>query len=133
MKNNKYIRSSTTSLKFTNKEKLSQLRKLVLEYNRLLNEFIKYYWCKNLQNLPKFCSSVDYNHFQSEILDSRMLQACGKQALAIVRGTFQKQKQRLFVYNKLLVAGEIAKANKLKKKIDSVNIFCPELDKIVPV
>ena len=133
MKNKKYIRSSTTSLKFANKEKLSKLRKIILEYNRLLNEFIKYYWCKNLSNLPKFCSSVDYKQFQSEILNSRMLNTCGKQALAIVRGTFQKQKQRLFVYNKLLVTGRIAEASKLKKKIDSVNISCPVLNKIVPI
>ena len=133
MENKKYIRTSTTSLKFTNKEKLAQLRELVLEYNRLLNEFIKYYWCKNFQNLPRFCSSSDYNQFQSEILNSKMLQACGKQALAIVRSTLQKQKQRLFVYNQLLAAGKINEANKLKKKIDSVNISCPKLDKIIPV
>ena len=133
MKNNKYIRSSTTSLKFSNKEKLLQLRKLVIEYNRLLNEFIKYYWCKNSQDLPKFCFSSDYKQFQSEILNACMLQACGKQALAIVRGTFQKQKQRLFIYNKLLTAGDIDKANKLKKKIDSANISCPVLNKIVPI
>lgn len=130
--NKKFIRSSKVSLKFLNKEKYETLKRTILEYNELLNKFIQFYWTQNLEKLPKFCSSKDYNQFNST-LNSWYMQACGKQALAIVRGTFQKQKQRLYVYNQFLKENKIKQAEKLKKIIDSTNMSCPILDKIVPI
>lgn len=133
MKDKKFIRSSTVSLKFINKNKYEQLRKIIFEYNLLLNKFIEYYWAQDLEKLPKFCSSNDYKSFSSNILNSWFLQACGKHALAIVRGTFQKQSKRLFKYRQLLAEGKSGQAASLKKKIDKANMSCPTLEKIVPI
>ena len=133
MKNKKYIRSSKVSLKFLNKNKYAQVKEIVLEYNCLLNEFIQFYWAQDLEKLPKFCPAKDYKQISSDILNNNLKQSCGKQALAIVRGTFQKQNKRIFKYNQLIKENQFRQAAKLKEKINSVNITCPTLDKIVPI
>ncbi len=122
-----YIRSSKLSTKFVNKEKQDKLLKIFNEYKRLLQEFINYfYWNCDLEKLPKFCSSEDYKKIDS-FFSARLKQAIGKQALGIVRGTFQKQKQRIYKYEKLKEEGNFKEANKLKKVIDKTNISCPEV------
>lgn len=133
MKNKKFIRSSKTSLKFLNKNKYEQVREIVLEYNKLLNKFIEYYWSQDLEKLPKFCPAEDYKQTSSNILNTSLKQSCGKQALAIVRGAFQKQNNRIFKYNQLIKEKQFKQAAKLKEKINSINITCPTLDKLLPI
>ncbi len=122
-----YIRSSKLSTKFVNKNKQDELLTIYNEYKRLLQEFINYYyWNCDLNKLPKFCSPEDYNKMDS-FLSSNLKQTAGKQALGIVRGTFQKQKQRIYKYEKLKEEGNFKEANNLKKVIDKTNISCPEV------
>jgi transposase len=132
MKASSYTRSSRVSLKFSNDGKLETIKNIVNEYNRLLNLFIQFYWSKGLDYLPKFCPSSDYKLFQS-FLNAFLVQAAGKQALGIVRGTFQKQKQRLFVYERLLKENQIKKAKKLKRIIDETNVSIPVFKDVVPM
>jgi IS605 OrfB family transposase len=68
-------------------------------------------------------------------LSARAIQAAGKQASGIVRGTKKKQEQRRLVYNRLMQSGQIKQALRLKKTIDNASItkpsvqnICPELD-----
>ncbi len=124
-----YIRSTKVSTKFSNIGKKDLLVKVYLEYSRIVQEYINYFWCQDLESLPKYCSADDYNKIDS-ILGSNLRQEAGKQALAIVRGTFQKQKQRIYVYNQLLEKGDYKKATKLKQIIDNINITCPIIENI---
>ena len=133
MRNKKYTRSSRVSLKFLNQGKQKIIETIVLEYNRLLNEFIQFYWSQDLEKLPKFCPAKDYKQISSDILNNNLKQSCGKQALAIVRGTFQKQNKRIFKYNQFIKEKQFKQAAKLKEKINSVNITCSTLDRTIPI
>lgn len=132
MKATTFKRSTKVSLKFANKNKQEFIRNLVIEYNRLLNVFIEYFWTLNLSELPRYCDSKTYKIFPST-LSAYLRQSCGKQALGIVKGTFQKQKQRIFIYEKLLKEDKIKEAKKLKRIIDSQNISIPKLDRLIPI
>ncbi len=115
------IRTSKLSTEFVNKNKQEELLKIFNEYKRITQEFINYYWCLDLENLPKLCSAEDYNKIDS-FLSSSLKQTAGKQALGIIRDTFQKQKQRNYKCEKLK-----EESNKLKKVVDNINISCPEV------
>jgi len=65
-------------------------------------------------------------------LSKRAIQCAGKQASGIVRGTRQKQKQRLYKYGDLNKKGMFKKARKLKEFIDKVNITKPDLKNLEP-
>jgi IS605 OrfB family transposase len=129
---NTYTRSSTVSLKFTNKDKRNLLRKLVTEYNRLLNLFIQYFWVQKPESLCKFAGKDVYNLYDS-FLGAKIKQNAAKQALGIVKGTWAKQQKRIFVYEKLTKEGDTKGAAKLKKKIDEAKMSCPTFDKPVPI
>ena len=130
--NNKicYTRSSKLSTKFLNNEKKKELTQILDEYKNLVQKFVEYFWVsENRFNLPKFCDAKTYNLFNS-FLGAYLKQAAGKQALGIVKGTLEKQKRRLFIYEKLNSEGKFKQARKLKKIIDKVNLSCPEIENI---
>jgi putative transposase len=132
MKNKTYKRSSSSSLKNANQNKTISLKDLYVEYNRLLNVFISYFWSQDLGSLRKYCGAAVYNLFPT-ILGSFMKQCAAKQALGIVRSVFGKQKKRLFAYKCLLAEGQRKKAKKLKRVIDEVNLTCPTLKELIPM
>jgi transposase len=128
---NTYTRSSTVSLKFLNDGKKQALLDIIYEYTRVVNVAIQFYWAfKNA--LPKYCSAEHYKQFGSS-LTAYLTQCAGKQALGIVRGTFKKQNQRIYKYEKLLEAKKYKQARKLKKIIDETNVSIPMLENIIPI
>jgi IS605 OrfB family transposase len=65
-------------------------------------------------------------------LSARVLQAAGKQASGIVRGTKRKQQKRLYIYNKLTTEGKYKQARKLKAIIDKNALVKPNLNRVEP-
>jgi len=130
-----YIRSSCTSLKFSNTNKIDELHTFIDEYKRVLELFIDYLWELGENStiprlLPKeITSSV------GTWMTARAVQACAKQSSGIVRGTRTKQKRRLAQIKKFNEQKMFKKARKLQKIHDEtkntkpkINEVCPELD-----
>lgn len=108
------IRSSKTSLKFANKGKLDSLKVFLKEYRNVVENFVNILWEAEKVNslLPKETTDK-----VETWLSARMIQAAGKQASAIVRGTRKKDSQRRFVYAKLVKEGRMKEAARLEKII----------------
>ena len=125
------IKSSKISLKFSNTEKLNQLKDFYDEYHRVTLMFIDLIWDE-----PKL-SSLLPKEITSKVvgqtwLSARAIQACGKQASGIVRGTKKKTEKRLFVYNQMVKSGEFKKARKLNIIITKNPITKPTPDQVNP-
>lgn len=109
------IRSTKTTLRFTNTNKVAVVHQIIDEYKRVMSEFIDILW--NIDKCPALVPYEITNKIQTW-LSARMKQCVAKQASGIVRGTKQKQKQRLFVINKLNNDGFYKKARKLQAIYD---------------
>ena len=126
------IRSAKTTIKYTNTEKLNQIRQFIDEYKIVTQTFIDYLW-----DLPKISRLIP-KEITSKVdswISQRAIQACAKQASGIVRGTKKKFKQRQYQYDLLLKEGKTKQARRLKKVIDknpiskpNIKTICPELD-----
>lgn len=118
------IRSTKLSVKFGNSSKLKLYHEFIDEYNRVCQEFIDLLW--DSENIPILLLKETTSRV-STWLSARIIQCAGKQASGIVRGTRQKQKQREYIYNKLIEEGKFKKARKLKNIIDEVKISKPQI------
>lgn len=78
------IRSSKINLKSANTGKLQSINSLLEECNRVINQYIDLYW--DQPNLKFTKDKVD------TWLSARLQQACGKQALEIIRSVKKKKK-----------------------------------------
>lgn len=97
------IRSTKTSLKFTNSGKAVQLNRFLGEYRRVVGAFIDMLW--EIEKVP----SLIPKEFTSKInswLTARMIQCAAKQASGIVRGTRKKYEQRVWRLNQLKNTGK---------------------------
>ena len=83
------IRSSKSSLKFSNRAKLVQLEQFITEYRSVMKQAIDLLW--DLEEIPTLAPKEITNQINSW-LTARAIQAACKQASAVVRGTKQKQK-----------------------------------------
>jgi len=126
------IRSTKTSNKFSNKEKLVQLHFFIDEYRDVVGQFVDLLWDNPI--VPTLLPKELTNKVDSW-LSARMRQCAGKQASGIVRGTKKKQNKRLFVIDKLKKEGKFKKARKLQAIYDknhskkpNINVVEPELD-----
>ena len=126
------IKSTKTTLKFSNTNKKNDLKLFINEYRKVVEIFANKLW--NLDKIPNLLPKTLTNNIETW-LSQRAIQCAGKQASGIVRGTKQKQKQTLFIINKLKEQGCFKKARKLQtiynNKIISkpnINIVQPELD-----
>lgn len=123
------IRSTKTSLKFSNKGKLNQLHCFIDEYRNVVIKFIDLFWDeKNLQTLIDRGSTSKIESW----LSKRAIQCAAKQASAIVRGTRQKQKQRLFMIKKLIMEGKVSDTGKLQRIYDGAKISKPNVNNVEP-
>lgn len=123
------IRSSKISTKFSNNCKVDNITLFNKEYKNALKQFIDIFW--DMDKIPKLIDKGTSSQINTW-LSARMVQCAGKQASGIVRGTKQKNKQRLHVYKKLLKEGDTKNAEKLKKVIDKNPIGKPILDHVNP-
>jgi transposase len=123
------IKSTKASLKFSNTIKLKQVDEFVDEYRSVVAIFVDKLWClSDIPNLlPKeLTTGID------TWLSARAIQAAGKQASGIVRGTKKKQEKRAWMIKSMMDKGEFKKARKLQKIYSEINISKPEIDKVNP-
>ena len=123
------IKSTKTTLKFTNVEKLNKLHQFIEEYRDVVSQFINLLWSQ--ENLPTLVPKALTSQINTW-LSKRAVQAAAKQASGVIRGTKKKQKQRLYVYNKLVEEGKYKQARKLKRIIDSTTTTKPNISDIQP-
>jgi IS605 OrfB family transposase len=124
------IRSSKLSFKFCNKQKLNQVEWFINEYKSVMQQCVDLIW--EIEYLPSLAPKSITEKIKTW-LSQRAIQCACKQAIAVVKGTKQKNKQRQFVIEDLLSRNLIKKAKVLQAKLtkiskpDLVNV-CPELD-----
>ena len=123
------IKSTKTSLKFSNQGKLEELQTLIDEYREVIKSFIDLIW--DQEDLKPLLPKETTNQVTTW-LSARMVQCAGKQASAIVRGTRAKQARRRFVIDKLVVGGKFKRARKLQRIYDEKSISKPNIDKVNP-
>ena len=123
------IKSTKISLKFSNFNKLRQLKEFIDEYKRVVCCFIDILW--ELDNIPLFLEKELTNQIDTWI-SARATCSAGKQASGIVRGTRRKQEKRLYIINKLLSEGKPRKSKKLQKIYDKIKVSKPKIDNIEP-
>ena len=111
------IRSSKHSLKFCNKEKKESISFLVDEYRKLLQDIVDDFWLNGQEEAVKltFIPSEKLNTYSS-MLSSRLQQACGKQALMMLKSALTKRNKQIFVLKKL--QRENKNVHFLQSKID---------------
>jgi hypothetical protein len=126
------ILSTKTTTKFANKQKRVNLKLFTQEYKQVCQFFVNELW--DLDKIPTLPPKEITNKAQTW-LSKRATQCAAKQASGIVRGAKQKQKQRWYVYHKLLHDNLLHQARRLKKVIDKtiitkadLKVTEPELD-----
>jgi IS605 OrfB family transposase len=123
------IKSTKTTLKFSNKKKLESLSLFVDEYRRVASLFVDILWdVSDIRCLldKELTDRVD------TWLSARAVQCAGKQASGIVRGCRKKQSKRLFQVNKFKKMGMFKKARKLQKIYDNVKVSKPNIQLVQP-
>jgi putative transposase len=123
------IRSSKVSLRFSRDGKLDQLQNFVSEYQRVVSIFIDLLW--GMEKIPALLPKPIISQVNTW-LSARAIQCAGKQASGIVRGTRKKQRQRLWMIQKLTEDGKFKKARALQKIYDDTSISKPAVDSVKP-
>ena len=121
------IRSTKTSLKFANTGKRELLQEFRKEYRLVLFKFVELFW--DMEVIP----SLPPKEITSQIgtwLSARAVQCAAKQASGIVRGTKQKQKQRLFIINKLNKEGKFKQSRRLQQIYDETKQSKPNIGNV---
>lgn len=123
------IRSTQTTLKFSNKQKRLQLNEFIREYKTVTSTFIDMLWEET--KIPKLITK----EFTSKIntwLSARAIQCAGKQASGIIRGTRKKQKQRQFMIDQFNELGMFKKARRLQRIYNEKKVSKPDLKEVNP-
>lgn len=124
------IRSSKLSNKFSNKEKKNSLNLFIQEYKKVAQFFVDLLWEQD--NIPNLLPKSFTNQADTW-LSARAIQCVAKQVSGIIRGTKKKNKQRQYIYDKLIESKQYKKARKLKNYITknqkpNIKNINPELD-----
>ena len=123
------IKSTTSSIKFSNTGKLQTIHHFIDEYRRVVSQFVDLLW--NEETIPSLLPKETTSQVQTW-LSARMLQCAGKQASGIVRGTQVKQKRRFFMIEKLREQKLYVKARKLQRIYDENSISKPNISEVCP-
>lgn len=123
------IKSSKLSTKFTNTTKLANLSTFIDDYKSLMSQFIDLLW--NEPTLPKFITKELTNPIETN-LSARIIQCAGKQAIAIIKGTKQKQNRRIWMADKLHKEGKHKQARKLESYTIKTLMSKPILNNVNP-
>ena len=123
------IRSTKTTLNFSNSTKLDNIELFITEYRRVVSVFIDKLW--NLDDVKclldkSLTSTID------SWLSARSIQCAGKQASVIVRGCKKKQSKRLFQINKFKKLGMFKKARILQTIYNNTKLSKPNIHTIQP-
>lgn len=130
-KKSETIRSTSTSLKFSNTNKLIDLKKFIDEYKKVVSIVVDYLW--NLEKIPSLLPKEITDVISKQTwLSARAIQAACKQASGIVRGTRTKQNKRLKMIAKFKIQGMHKKARKLQRKYNEVKVSKPNIENVCP-
>jgi IS605 OrfB family transposase len=123
------IKSTKTSIKFTNINKKQDIKLFLEEYKNVMSQFINVLW-----EMDDVKPLLDKNitSLISTWLSARMIQCAGKQASGVVRGVKKKQSKRKYMIDKLHNEGMFKKARKLQRIYDEISISKPNIDNIEP-
>ena len=125
------ILSSRCSLRFANRRKRDDLQRFIDEYHRVCQVIIDILW--EMKWVPLLIPQAISDQISPQTwLSARMIQACGKQASAIVRGTRDLQERRMRALGHLISEGKFRQARKLQGKIDETAVGHPNLSNIHP-
>ncbi|MFA5758778.1 MAG: transposase [Clostridia bacterium] len=124
------IRSTKSSIKFSNKNKLNSINLFVDEYKRITQKFVDILWENKDKKISSLLDKSITNQINDSWLSQRAIQSAGKQASGIVRGTVQKHKQRLYKLKELMKLKTNTK--KLQRKIDRTILTKPNLKSVSP-
>lgn len=116
------IKSTKVTTKFCRKVKTKNLSIFIAEYQRVTSLFIDILW--DMDKIPTLLDKGITSQIQTW-LSARAVQAAGKQASAIVRGTKTKQSRRLWQINKFHSQGMAKKARKLQTIYDKNKVSKP--------
>lgn len=105
------IKSSKISLKFSNTGKINKLSEFLREYQKVLVFFVDILWKE--EKIPTLLPNSITLQAKSW-LSARAIQACGKQASGIVRGTRLKQDRAKYIIKKLNKECKFKQARKLE-------------------
>ena len=121
------IRSTKTSLNFSNTEKLNQLHSFIKEYKTVVSNFVDILWTEEKISplIPKEITSQ-----VTTWLSARAIQCAAKQASGIVRGTRTKQNRRLWQINKFVASGYFKKSRKLQRIYDNIKQSKPNINNV---
>lgn len=123
------IRSTKTTIKFANINKINALHDFIDEYKNVVSFFVNILWEKD--EVPSLLPKELIMQAHSW-LSQRAIQSAGKQASGIVRGTRKKQKQILHKIKEFNELGWFKKARKLQKIYDSKKVSKPDIKNVCP-
>jgi len=126
------IKSSKHTIKFSNNIKLENLNFILKEYRRCLQHFIDYLWItpyswtddkniihmmdikNNKYDAPQFVTSnIISNSGLITNLSGRLLKCCMTQAMGMIKASLEKQRKRIYIFNKHKLSGKSKKSLKL--------------------
>ena len=109
-------RASKISFKWTNSGKQEKLNAFLDVYHAVVQDFVDAFW--DMERVPLLLSKDVASLIDARGLSSRAMQAAGKQASGIVRGTKAKNARRRYVLAQLEAEGDIKGAERLRKAIE---------------
>jgi hypothetical protein len=124
------IRSTKTTLKFSNKNKLDTLHLFIEEYRRVVGLFVDILW--DMEKVPNLLPKEITSRINTW-LSARAIQCAGKQASGIVRGTKVKEHKRQFIINKLNNECKFKQARKLEAINNKLKSSKPNINEVEPV
>ena len=128
---NDYILSTKASLKFSNLGKRKSLESFIDEYRRVTSLFVDALWPMEGKDIPQLLP-LGITSGVSTWMSKRLVQAAGKQASGVVRGTKRKQGKRLAQIAKFKEQGMFKKARKLQYFHDKVVMTKPKIQEVCP-
>jgi hypothetical protein len=124
------IRSTKTTLKFSNKNKLDNLYLFLDEYRRVVELCVDILW--DMEKVPNLLPKEITSQINTW-LSARAVQCAGKQSAAIVNGTKAKEHKRQFIINKLNNECKFKQARKLETINNKLKSSKPNINEVEPV
>jgi transposase len=128
---NEIIRSSSTTLRFSNSQKIENLSSFIDEYRRVVSIAVDYLW--EMEKVPSLLPCTMTSKIgENTWLSARAIQAACKQASGVVRGARKKQQKRLKQVEKFNKQKMFRKARKLQRIYNKTKVSKPKIDRVCP-
>ena len=123
------IRSSKHSIKFTNQNKLDELKIFIQEYRIMVKKYINIIWNEYLNNPPSMLNNDVCKLIETRVNnDSRIRQCAAKQACSMVKAIITKHNKRKYKLSQLMREGKNTKY--LQRKIEKTILTKPKFEDI---